>query len=863
MKNYTTNSIRVIVYSMIFLFLLGSSNLFAQNDKNYFYAKYDDQVGIVYFHWYLNYQPDKNSKFIIWHADGPFKEFIESDFTKIVDIFFGEAADNGNGQYYYKIPQNLDLTIQHSFCLQTVTPDGTSKLSNVFILDNIVIEPPPGIEFTEFPSQYAYKNKKYISSIKAVYRDDETKVIKYELKEAPKGMTLNSSTGEISWTPFNNDYAHALVRASLADNPKIYSDSYFEIYVRTCEEPIVVTGNLTNKYNESIQNGYVMLMPVDANQNEKPREFMYSEVVEGQFKLEADAGNFFLFFYDNSGRTFIYDNADNIENAKVIKLECGNNITLNWNIKNYSDRLFTISGKVLDKDGNPIPNWNVFFQTISDKNIDGFYQYTTVTDEAGLYKIELPEEFSYYAFTYLDLNDFNKYHFNTLYFNQTFDISKAEKLSLTKNLENIDFQFIDNPDFTYFVVSGQVLDENKKPLPGISVAFEGFTDNIDKNQYYKYYDQVNTDDNGIYQIKLPNLFKYIAYAVNINSKNDYKDDYYMPLYYNQTYSREKATIIKLDNDISGIDFIFKSQNITLSSSISGTVYDENDQPIPFAFIEALYHTDDGINSDRKFAYAFSDEKGNFTIKNLKQGKYILFASSHRTEEFMCGYYVKGSLATINFEEATQIDLPDMAKLTGIEIKLPKFIEKNGGGIIKGKIYNKSNYSENNKDNSAINSAKIYVKENKNALASFQESNADGSFVISGLVDGEYNFVIDKAGFQKFEQLLNVSEENATDLGLIMLIPLAGNGITDNNLLYSEVYPNPANNEVTLNFISQSNEVIISIYGVNGSLVKLINTDALIGDNKISLNVNDLQSGNYIAVINDGKTKSAVSLILQK
>jgi hypothetical protein len=41
------------------------------------------------------------------------------------------------------------------------------------------------------------------------------------------------------------------------------------------------------------------------------------------------------------------------------------------------------------------------------------------------------------------------------------------------------------------------------------------------------------------------------------------------------------------------------------------------------------------------------------------------------------------------------------------------------------------------------------------------------------------------------------------------------------------------------------------------------TDAQIGFNSISVNVSDLISGNYIAVVNDGKQKSAVSVIIQR
>jgi hypothetical protein len=338
----------------------------------------------------------------------------------------------------------------------------------------------------------------------------------------------------------------------------------------------------------------------------------------------------------------------------------------------------------------------------------------------------------------------------------------------------------------------------------------------------------------------------------------------MPLFYNQTYYREKATVLKLENDLSGIDFIFKPIQSDYKGFITGTVIDEDNNVIPFAFVEAINIAEDNtMNNDYRISYGYTDDNGNFTIKGLKPGKYILFASTQHSKDFMCGYYVENAVATINYDEATQLKLGDNPTIKGITILLPKFPAKGEGkGIIKGKIYNQSNYSEANKDNSAINSAKIYVKEDVNALASFQNSNADGSFVISGLANGEYNFAVEKAGFKPYQRVINVSEDNPTDLGLIMLEPLTV-GIVEPNVMESEVYPNPTSNSISLNFISSSNDITISFYGTDGSLVKVMKTDAQIGFNSISVNVSDLISGNYIAVVNDGKQKSAVSVIIQR
>jgi serine protease AprX len=64
-----------------------------------------------------------------------------------------------------------------------------------------------------------------------------------------------------------------------------------------------------------------------------------------------------------------------------------------------------------------------------------------------------------------------------------------------------------------------------------------------------------------------------------------------------------------------------------------------------------------------------------------------------------------------------------------------------------------------------------------------------------------------------------------------------------------IYPNPVKNIINV----ESNNKIknISIYNVNGILVKTINCD----DNKISIDVNNFKEGLYFIVVKDNKTIS--------
>lgn len=855
---------KLTIYSIILIstFFTGALNLSAQGKNDDFYTKYDPQESIIYFVWFGNGNQNVTQQFTIWHAEGLYKEFDANTFTEFAKTNSSDTKPT-NGQYVYKMDYKLDLNIEHSFCLQISEPNGNSRYSNVFILNKIEVEPSQKIAFTIFPDDKAVLNKPYSSKIEAQYTDDPTKTINYELKSGPDGLTIDKSSGEINWTPNSTKYNQVWIRAYLSENPKIFADYYYQIRVRTCEKPVIISGLITNKFDEPVSSGYLVLYSNTPN-GEKPEEKMGVEVKDGIYSIEVDEGVYYMIFYDQMGRYFVYENATNNEGMKPITVECGKNLTIDWKITNYSDRMFQVSGKVLDKEGNPVPNWTVFFQSkMEEGEKEGFYNFNAITDNEGNYSIKLPDGTSYYAFTFTQNSNFNRYNFNTLYYNQTFDVTKATKLVLTGDLSNIDFKFIDNPDIKFYTVKGKVLDENNTPLEGVMVSFEGFNEKENKNNYYKYYDQVFSDAQGNYEIKLPSMFKYIGYAVNSAITNNSKEKW-MPLFYDQTYNREEAKIITLTEDLSGINFTFKSTNTVYNNFIKGTVTDTANSPISFAFVEAVnIEEEQHFDKAHHFHYGFTDDNGNFTIKGLEPGKYVIFASTQHSNEFLCGYYVENTIASIQYDEATRLEVNETSNIEGINIILPKFTTKNGGGIIKGQIYNNNNYSESNKANSAVVSAKIYLKENVNSLASFQESNADGSFVISNLSTGTYTFVVDKTGFQKYEKVVEVTDSNPVDLGLILLVPIGGNSVNDNSLSSSQLYPNPTKSEVNLSFVSASNTVLINFYDMAGNIVKTINTPVTIGNNTLLINLDALTSGKYIATVNDGKQIVSIPVILQK
>lgn len=845
--------------------LISGMNFTMAQRNNFFYAKYDGQ-GKVYFQWFFDNSKDVIESFVIYKAEGAYKEFVNDAFSIFRKLSINEVKYDKNAGFNYVTEDKLEKQ-EYSYALIINLKDGGIVQSAPFIVFNNFEPPQKGIFFESEPVRIAFLNKEYKYQAKAKTFPDNNLEIVYKLMKGPDGMKIDYKTGLITWTPtkkMNNVFVS--IAAYVVNNSKMIAYQDYEIYVFNCEKPVIVTGTITDKNDILVQHGYVSLVPNDPANSNKPIEPNHygSEVINGKYRIEADAGNYFLLFYDEMGRSFIYNNANKIENATKINLQCGENKEIDWKIKNLSNIFYSITGKVKDEIGKGVPYFPVFFESvpIGEVNIpENYFSITTMTDENGNYEVKLPENYTFIAFIQMDKANAMKNMPMQLFYNQTFKREEATKLFIDKNYTGIDFQFMKNPDFKFRLVTGMVMDRDNKPIPGAIVNFEGFNDKPNKDGYYKYFDAIKTDHNGIYKIELPDMFKYIAYAINTNTTDKNTD--YRALFYKQTYNREKATILTLDKDLKGIDFKFDASNTSpvYQSAITGKVFNYEGTPIQYAFVEAIRLENDEIDYSEKSYFAYTDASGYYAFKGLKAGKYVVFASTQRTMEFSCGYYVAGGVATLNLENATKIELDGKNIVENIDINLPKFEIKQGGGIIKGEIYNQRNFDEANKSANAIPAAKIYLKEQNNALITFEESYSNGSFVITGVPSGEFTFTIEKPGFEKYEKLITVDESNITDLGMIMLTPLAVNSIETPTSIISNLFPNPATNELTIQFNSHKSIKRIRIIDQQGKIVQNEALNLFVGDNFVKVYFAKLLNGKYFVEISDGERNYAIPFIV--
>jgi len=136
MKKLSQFSTQLII---VLLGVLFSLNLVQAQRNDFFYAKYDGQ-GQVYFQWFFDNSKDVIESFIIYKAEGAYKEFQENTFFQFKKLSVKEVKEEKNGMYNYVAEDKLKAE-EYSYALFIFLKDGSVVQSLPFIVFNN-FEPP-------------------------------------------------------------------------------------------------------------------------------------------------------------------------------------------------------------------------------------------------------------------------------------------------------------------------------------------------------------------------------------------------------------------------------------------------------------------------------------------------------------------------------------------------------------------------------------------------------------------------------------------------------------------------------------------------------------------------------------------------
>ncbi len=369
------------------------------------------------------------------------------------------------------------------------------------------------INFTTFPTDddlHIALNENWTFDFDAEADVDDLQLV-FSLKDEPQGMTIDASTGVVSWTPTESGRFFFSVMAEDENNNAKAAILMFELYVSTCSSPIIVSGTVNYDPEnpgdelEPVEDGaFAVLFSIsqsDSLGNHYPQKEFSAPIIDGQYTLEADAGTYYLWF---GGRgEFVdefWENALHIDEATQVTLECGNDYTFNalveaWQMPDY----YTVSGKVTDEaTGEGIPY--AFVQVIGTNNQNYHMHSVVVTDEDGEYEVELNDQFDYVFRASTDAfrpcpgkDSINTDIYIPEYYDNVTDITAATVITLTEDVENIDFALTKAADYDN-TLSGTVFNnDGTAGVKGWVVAFLVETDANNQDHINWGFTAVTTD----------------------------------------------------------------------------------------------------------------------------------------------------------------------------------------------------------------------------------------------------------------------------------------------------------------------------------------------------------------------------------
>jgi len=512
-----------------------------------------------------------------------------------------------------------------------------------------------------------------------------------------------------------------------------------------------------------------------------------------------------------------------------------------------------ISGTVYDESGNPVNN-EVLYIMNSERNNQNNNGYYMAWIEDGEFSMEVDAGSYYLLFQardyitefYEDANDFD---------NATIiEVDCEDEVSVKMIVTSMD-------DLDYYTVTGNVSFENGDPIVGALLEFKAINAN-DRMSLFN----ARTDENGDYQIELPDIYTYIAVAYNYklfyNGDRDTMSCRY-PLYYEQTLDPREATEIEITGDLDGIDFVFEDNDYEFNNEISGLVINEQEERLEDCSIIA-FNTEQNSNYIYRKTFSIqTNANGEFLIEDLVPGTYVILAFPG-DRVYAPGFYVEDDIITWTWEEATEIEIDEDETISDIVIILPLMEDMGGICELRGKIRHRGGEIKSGDSplsGEALDGASVYLTTYDGIPVKYTSTDKNGGFEFVNIKEGEYILKVDKIGYENYQVPVELSYGESKDLDEIGLIEDGTSSVDDNNTANASIYPNPATSIFNLTYEAASSISMITITNAAGMQVFSSEENTTQGFNTFNYNVQNLTNGTYFIKVQSGSNISVIPLVV--
>ncbi len=520
-----------------------------------------------------------------------------------------------------------------------------------------------------------------------------TQPINWSLQSGPSGMTIDSSTGVVSWpNPIVVGSQHTVtIRAT---NSAGYDEESWQLSVTTNEGSITgvvrdSAGNPLGDITVSACDYDMCLTPYSTTSQPETGEYTITSLPSGDYRVIAGAMN-------PSYIPEFYNNTPDYYSASRVTVTAPDTTT---GIDFSLEPAGSISGVVRDSGGTPLGSiWVVAY----DYDTGDYAGYTWSQEETGEYTINQLPSGDY------RVNAEGSGGYLTEYYDNTPDYNSASRVTVTApdTTTNIDFSL----DLGG-TISGRVIDDSGTGIQSAQIrAIDTSTE--------RWVSSAESNETGDYQIQglATGLYKVYAYVPGAN---------YVPEYYDNVRDYDSATPVDVTQgqDRPDIDFVLEVGGI-----ITGRVTDDSTGSGIENVCIGAYEYDSNTGSINFVVAYCTDANGDYVLPGVPTNvDIILEAYPPYGENYLGEWYDNAPTP----EQATPINLSQGETQSGVDFGLAP------GAIIEGRVTDDST-------GNGIENIYIYVYSYDASQGGVQrdyswweDTDANGDYQVMGLPAGTY------------------------------------------------------------------------------------------------------------------------------
>ncbi|MFH1052681.1 MAG: carboxypeptidase regulatory-like domain-containing protein [bacterium] len=450
----------------------------------------------------INYDGSNYVLLLTWQNDS---DFALTDKFNIY-LATGNTEDTGDFSLSSTITRDGDEMTVYSYSHTFTVVDNYS----VYVTgQNIIGEGPaseymhflagPTITFTTTPGETELNgivSALYSYDVDAVASDAGS--VTFSLMEpSVPGMSIEASSGTLTWTPANIGLYNVTVIARHVDYPIVQETQNWEILVRSCEQLTYLNGYVNNQNDEPVSGANITvksLFPIDTT------VYYYATTDEtGYFSIEVLEGAYVVYVSGDNLISEWYANQDFEFDANIVEIACGQTQNIEIDVETYE--LHTVSGYISEEStGYPVYPGTVEVIELYLNKINNIYTVSTAND--GFYSIELNNRYHYKIIAY---DDYNPKKFIPMYYNNSYDYLESEYLVIeNEDIENLNFVLKEYP-VSLNAINGKVRDNMGTGVKAMLILY--------KHQETSGVRTIESDDNGNFTFRNLESGKYIVRAI--------------------------------------------------------------------------------------------------------------------------------------------------------------------------------------------------------------------------------------------------------------------------------------------------------------------------------------------------------------